>query len=365
MADEKWRAIRDLIRELTSDTRKADFFQLVRLFERARCTPGLLPPGGQLKRPPGTSRRLSDEAIRFHARISARFVVGATGSLDQAFREAGEDPTRVETSFASAAGAQGILPSHYTTLILERLREGDTALRDYLDVFHHRIISALVRGWEKHRPYAILESGGHPVIGERDEDGMLDVFSNSVSAIAGRRRYDAPAGFDENIFLYYSGIFSDCRRSATSLSAMLEEHFRIPVAIEQFYPIRIRVPDDVRWQLDTRPNGRGPLLGSGLLLGESTEVVQTSIRVRIGPVRLDQFRDYLPEGDRFAPFSRLMRYYAGFEFTISVQLLLDARDVPEFRLGGTQGVRLGWETWMYSRSPEVEVLDDVAFMIGT
>lgn len=365
MADEKWRTIRNLIGELTSDARRADFFQLVRLLERARCTQGYVPPGGRLKRPPGTSRRLSDEAIRFHARISARFVVGATGSLGPAVQDDGDEPTRVETSFSSAAGAQGILPSHYTTLILERLREGDTALRDYLDLFHHRVVSALVRGWEKHRPYAILESGSQRVIGERDDDGALDIFSNAVSAIAGRRPYDAPAGFDENIFLYYSGIFSDCRRSATSLAAMLEDYFRIPVQIDQYHPIRIRVPEDCRWQLSSsRRNGRGPVLGRGLLLGESTEVVQTSIRVRIGPLDLQAFRDYLPEGEQFAPLSRLMRCYAGFEFVISMQLVLNAAEVPEFRLGGEEGVRLGWETWIHSSSPESEVLDDVTFMIG-
>jgi type VI secretion system protein ImpH len=94
--------------------------------------------------------------------------------------------------------------------------------------------------------------------------------------------------------------------------------------------------------------------------------VQTSFLVRVGPFGLDQFRKYLPEGSRFAPLSRLVRYYAGFEYVISVQLLLNTDEAPAFRLGGTDsaGVRLGWESWLEAGSTGAQFLDDVHFTIG-
>ena len=369
MADEKWRTLRDLIREVTSDHRTADFFQLVRLLERSRCAAEFLPPGMTLRHPPGSSRQLANEAIRFYARMSARFVFSSTGSIDEASRPVDDEPTPVETSFMAAAGAQSVLPNHYTTLILQRLRHGDTALRDYLDLYHHRMIAALVRGWEKSRPYALLESDRDRRFQDEDRDVPRDLFSTSVNAIAGRRGYDEPPGFDEKIPLYFSGIFSDCRRSATPLAAMLEDYLGFKVRIEQFYPIRIRVPEECRWRLPADgPDGKGgAALGYGLMLGESVEIVQTSFLVKIGPLTLSEFHNCLPEGAQFAPLSRLLRYYAGFEFVISAQLLLKADEVPEFRLGGSDqqgGVRLGWETWMHSAAPASDVLEDVVFTVG-
>ena len=78
----------------------------------------------------------------------------------------------------SAAGAQGVLPAHYTTLLLQRLRAGDDALKDFLDLFHHRQVAALVRGWEKYRPFAAQEAAR--AMGEQDG------FTRALLGLTGR-----------------------------------------------------------------------------------------------------------------------------------------------------------------------------------
>ena len=56
------------------------------------------------------------------------------------------------------AGTGGILPSHYTQLLIDRVREKDFGLRDFLDLFNHRLIAQFYRAWEKCHFYVGYES---------------------------------------------------------------------------------------------------------------------------------------------------------------------------------------------------------------
>ena len=366
MSDEKWRAVRDLVRELTSGRRPVEFFQLVRLVELARCSPGLAPPGAALKRPPGTTSRVADEAIRFRAAVAAHFQTGSTLPLADVAPPNGQGPTSIETTFLSAAGAQGVLPAHYTTLLLQRLRDGDTALRDYLDVYHHRLMTALVRAWEKHCPFAMARTPSDAGQQGRSADPAPDLFTRCVQALTNHKRYAAATDYDGELLVYFAGIFVDRRRPAGSLGAILEDYFRVPARIREFHPMLTRLRLSQRWRLPGAAAESGARLGQGLLLGEAVHVVQTSFLVQIGPLRRDDFGAYLPQGVRFPSLNQLIRHFVGFEFVFTVQLLLEARDAPEFKLGGEgPGVRLGWETWLLSAPPARDVLDDVRFVVAT
>jgi len=362
MPGEKWRTARDLVSELGAGGSQVEFFQLVQLIERLRCQRSLLPPGQVPSRPAGTTARLSEEAIRFRAVIAAHHQAAPALPLAESALRNGNDPTVVETTFAASAGSQGVLPSHYTTLILQRLRDGDPALKDFLDLYHHRLITALVRAWEKHRPHVTARAR------DQEAESGVDLFTRYVRAITNRKRYSEANTYDDNILLYYSGVFCDRRRPAGALAAVLGDYFRIPVRVREYHPLRTRLRPEHQWRLPAGPDASSApaTLGLGLLLGETVQVVQTSFLVQIGPVSYEQFQMYLPQGSLFPQFHQLIRYYVGAEFVFTVQLLLNASDAPEFRLGGAgdQGVRLGWETWLLTDPQPGAVLDDVRFVVS-
>lgn len=368
MSREKWRAVRDLVHELAAGDRPVEFYQLVRLIERARCVPALSPPGAAIKRPPGTTPRLADEAIRFRAAVAAHFQPASVLQVTDLAPPESQAPVTLDTTFLSAAGAQGVLPAHYTTLILQRLKDGDTALKDFLDLYHHRLMTALVRAWERHTAVAVLRGHADAPAQGSAGDPAVDLFTRCIHALTNHKRYATATDYDRNVLPYYSGIFLDRRRPSGSLAAVLEDYFRVPARIDEFHPVLTRLRLEHRWRLpgSFSAGHSGAKLGEGVLLGESVQVVQTSFLVKIGPLRRDEFGAYLPQGVRFPPLNQLIRHFVGFEFVFTVQLLLRAGEAPEFRLGGSgPGARLGWETWLLSVPAKRDVLDDVRFVVTT
>ena len=61
-------------------------------------------------------------------------------------------------AFMGLTGPLGVLPRHYTDLLLERGRRKDWTLRDFLDIFNHRLISLFYRAWEKYRLPIVYEA---------------------------------------------------------------------------------------------------------------------------------------------------------------------------------------------------------------
>ena len=127
--------------------------------------------------------------------------------------------SNTDRPFMGLTGPLGVLPLAYTELVMERLRARDTTLRDFYDVFNHRMISLFYQAWEKYRfqiPY---------------ERGERDRFSHHVLALLGlgtpglEDRQDVP----DDSLLFYSGLLASHARSATGLRQLLEDYFGVAV----------------------------------------------------------------------------------------------------------------------------------------
>src|SRR5207245_1515425 len=121
-----------------------DFFQAVRLLERLFAE----------RRPVGRAGLPRGEVVRFRAHLSLSFPPSAIFDLETPPDP--DKPSLMTVAFMGLYGPSGILPRHYTErLLYQHFRESSNtekqALRDWFDLFNHRLISLHFRAWEKYR----------------------------------------------------------------------------------------------------------------------------------------------------------------------------------------------------------------------
>lgn len=342
-----------LIEQLLAHPQKFDFFQAVRLLERAACAQA---KPDQPPKPLGGASDPRHEAVRFVGHTSLDFPAAAIAGFDPEHR-------RMSVAFFGFLGAQGVLPRHYTKDLLERLREHDpdqdaTALRDFLDIFQHRLVTYFYRAWRKNRFPIDYESSN--LWGDQAESPFTQALHALVGlGTRGLRRRQA---FDDEAILYFSGHFARAPRSAAALQAMLADFFALPLRVEQFRGQWLMIDPAERSRLSARgpSRGRNCRLGADLVVGSRLWDVQGSYRIRVGPLTYEQFQTFMPRGHALKQLFHFATFYAGGELDCDVQVVLIGQEVPSCRLGDkARPARLGWNTWLQARAFPPEVQDAV------
>jgi len=300
-----------------------EFFQAIRLMAR---THPQLQVVGRFGNP-------DSEVARFGANPAVSFPASEIQSLDE---RAGKPPL-MRVNFMGLFGPQGILPRTYCELINERIRAKDTTLRDFFDLFNHRLISLFYQAWEKYHfeiPY---------------ERGESNRFSGHVLALLGletpglQNRQDVA----DDSLLFYGGLLSMHSRSACGLRLVLWDYFGVPVEIEQFvgawYPVEIESQCSLG-----ESGGYSEQLGFGAVVGNETWDQQSRVRIQLGPLTLEQYIDFLPGHEGNRQLRAITRFYSGGEYDVEVQLILRKQEVPACELTHPDGIgpQLGWTSWV-------------------
>jgi type VI secretion system protein ImpH len=302
-----------------------DFFQAVRLLER--INPDRQPVGKFV--PPRS------EAAHFGVPGS----LGFPASEIQAITWTEDEPPEMTVNFMGLTGPMGVLPLYYTELIASRLREGDRVLKDFLDIFNHRLISLFYRAWAKHRFSVAYE--------EEDTDRfslqLLGLIGLGTAGLQGRQ-----AVLDD-LFIYYAGLLMGHSHSAAALKQILADYFDVTVEIEEFAGSWYKLDSRMQSCLD-EAGGDSGRLGFGVVAGDEVWQDESTVRIKVGPLSLEKYLDFLPGGGAYKALVALTRFFSGDELDFELQLILKRDEVPACALGaeGQAGPRLGWVTWIKS-----------------
>jgi type VI secretion system protein ImpH len=311
-----------------------DFFQATRLLERLAIADWQAAVGGDTAP--------EQEAVHFRVLPALRF---AEGPVAKAAPATDDNPPELTVTFGGLTGPDGILPQHYTALLLTRQRLKDATLRDWLDLFHHRLLSLLMRAWEKNRWPAVVD--------RRRAEGTPgdDAITAAGFAIAGfgtpglRERTSLPV----DAAVFYAGFLSRQPRPSSGLEQILGEYFGWPVAVEQLCGQWLYLDPDNKAEMPTASSpGKNMSLGRDVVIGRRVWDVQGKVRVVVGPIGATGFRSLLPGGDARGPLCELVRLYTGQEYDAEVQVLLQPDAVPWSALeyDEAHGPRLGLNSWV-------------------
>lgn len=310
---------------LAAEPYRFDFFGVMR---RIECHYAHLPRFGTAQRP-------RDEPIRLGQEPSMDF---APASLS-GFRPGGDGQLpRLEVRFFGLFGPNGPLPLHLTDFARERvLHRNDRSLVRFVDMFHHRLLLLFYRAWAQAQPTVALDRPGE----DRFAAYVGSTLGIGTSAFAGR---DA---LPDHAKLFFAGLFARQVRNADGLEGVVRGYFRLPGRVEQFVGHWLKLPEDQRTRLQREPTP-GAQLGVGAVLGRRVWDRQHRFRIHLGPLSVNDYLRFLPDGDALERLVAIVRQYIGFELDWDLRLTLRPEEVPRARLGRGHA-RLGWTSWLGRR----------------
>lgn len=377
----------DLRQQITDEAFRFDFFQLVYLLEHWVRRPAGADAAASPQVAIGHGGPLADEGIRLRpdprlifSPADVRRLEWLPARPEEADEDIGaarwehpdaiqrrgkavyaeDEVARVDINFMGLYGVSAPGPLYFSELINDPMVEEVPHLRNFLDLFNHRMLSFYYRAWQKYRyPY-------------RYEPGAQDDFSAYILAFAGLR--EAATRFQTHLhvprLIKYVGLLSMRTRPLAALRPLLADYFRDVLADDtdsdddlvthrqsQDALDRVRIrPWMLRWvELDdegqNRVGARNCRLGEDMTLGASIPERSSKFRIRLGPLSWNAYQRLLPSREPFRQLCALTRLWVGEAFDFDFEMVLRRQDVPEAQMGGSApggAAQLGWTTWVTS-----------------
>jgi len=311
------RKLPDLIEDVFDNPTKYEFVQVIRLLESAWYGHGEIGRG-------------LDKWL--HMRPAAEISFPAADIRRCAFDDNGH--VDLQLNFMGLYGVDAPVPSYFTDLIA---RDDDSShcMRNFLDIFSHRLYALFYLAWKKYRPYVNLDS---------EHSSYIEyVIALSGQTLHGR----------DDVELGFGGALGSRVRNATTLSGMLSEFLgNIPAKVREFVPRWVRIDSEAC----VGGEGRFAMeLGDNTILGNEVLDISGKIEIRIGPLEATEIKKFLPGRPEALALGNLIRRYL--DPTVDFDLLLIIK--PSSILGmqlGSDDVLLGWTTWIGYQVSETDEL---------
>lgn len=261
--------------------------------------------------------------------------------------EAGGAGQTLRIAFLGLTGPLGVLPQPYSELVQKADRLRNRAVSAFLDMFNHRLAGLFVRAGEKYRLGLLLQraagqsrQGGAPPERDPASRALLSLAGFGTPHLLGRMRVE------DEVVLFYAGLFAARLRPPGALQAMLADYLGMPVRIEAFSGRWVPIAAGEQTRLPCAGAAGGFVrLGVDTVAGARVWDVQSNFRVIVGPVDGDGMRALMPDQPALRKLVDLVRAYAGTDLGFDVQVVLRADCVPELRLAAPDAPRLGWNSW--------------------
>jgi type VI secretion system protein ImpH len=358
MAGTDRRSTRDLIEEIGKNGHRFGFFQAVRLLALAARGEGQaspLPSGLRFGTPLSLgfpASEILDVAVREEKGLAVKEELSGEGaSAEDEADKADELALQMTVGFMGLTGPSGVLPTAYTELLIERRNfHRDTAAHQFIDLFVHRSVSLFYEAWRKHRFYLAYEAG------ERDgfTRNVLDLVGVGLKPLQSRLQREE-GGLPDIFLTYFAGMLSQKPISASNIAALVRGYFGVDAQIEQFVGQWVEVP----LQEQTKLGQQSCVLGESAFAGERIWDRQNKVCVKLGPLKQDEFMNFLPGQPGAIALTELVQFCIGQTLACDLELMLDKASVPPLRLGGGQDAapRLGHAAWLQTRGLQAHPSD--------
>ncbi|XPF94937.1 type VI secretion system baseplate subunit TssG [Colwellia sp. RE-S-Sl-9] len=313
------------IQSLLDNPSEHDFYQAVFALQKQ------LAQGKAQFRKVGHDSLPKNELVRFKAEQHLGFPGQPIKEVSQ--NDTSKDAISVDmlVSFMGLTGSSGVLPQHYSELVLERLKLKDTGMKDFYDLFNHRLISLFYRAWEKYR---------FSVNYQNNQSYAPDSFSFAISKLSG----------NQNNNLLYAGIFNKKIRSVDGLISILSHFTQSEVSVKQFKGKwqKLSVTEQTRLAARKLPEGQFARLGVDASIGSRVWDINSGIEIYIKPQSENALSHYAKRLEIVKEVKSLVSSYLGLGIKFKLFLAIKQGAMPIVQLS-KGGVPLGMGGGLVSR----------------
>lgn len=322
------------------------FEALVRLLER--LTTDAVRVGEQ---GPPTSEGLRfhhDPSLSFHATDVVSVTVAPSAPDPENVLAPSHPVYHVTTAFLGLSGSVSPLPAYFAEELV--FEDADNSVRrDFLDLFHHRLLSLFFRSVVRYR------------LSAEHTAELKDAWSERAFALLGIDVYQQPppGKLKPAQLLQFAPLLAHKSRGPRALEVglqvALEEHLNGARVRVQEYAGRWTAVDAPSW---TRLGQSCTTLGRDMLLGQRIFDRSGAFAVHVGPVTWRVYERLRPGGDLLG----LLKEFVGWlvrdplDYTLVVTLL--PREAPGLQLATPGTSQLGRNTWLLTSTEESVLVVD-------
>lgn len=324
---------------LLSHGQRFEFFVSVSMLER--LTPDAVRVGDE--------GPYSAESIRFRHAHDLGFNAGELFKIERVEvprspeDRLGEPRHRFEvtTAFMGVTGTMTPMPLYIAEEVCQD-DEGAAIKRDFLDLFHHRLISLVYRIGIKFD------------FAREHTRAADDPWSRRILALSGLDAYETwrMKHLSRRQILRLAPLLSSRVRSARTLGLALADISAdalegASVSVQQYTGDWTMLDPEQQISLGLENSE----LGINTVLGVEVFDRAGKATIVIGPLR-DNFRRFLADGDMFPAICELVGMLSPDPIEYELELVLVDR--PPFHLGNKEGGRVGFDSWLSSRAGQSE-----------
>jgi type VI secretion system protein ImpH len=331
----------------TAERLPVDLVEASEVIRRAPQRPGFFPLVAFLERLTSDAARVGDlgpvleERIRFRHDPSLSFSSSDVSAV--MLRQVPVRPDdvtahrplfEVSTTFLGLTGSASPLPLYMAEEVAQEDPD-DATQREFLDLFHHRLLSLLYRIESRYRVTRELTAS------------CTDQWSRRILALAGFDTYDRtwPGILPPWRLLRIASLLTSRVRTAEKLEIALEE-----VLAEELEGARVTVRQFVgRWvDIDARAQlgVANNLLGRNMLLGGRAFDRMGRFQVEIGPLSPRAWRRFMADGDLYPLAREIVSHFVRDPLEYTFELFLAESVSHTFNLTTGWSSKLGRDTWL-------------------
>ena len=318
-----WTQSHSVIWRIAQQPRRYDFFQAVRLVESAISH-------DDSHKESMTPKSWRHAALRF--RTQTGFSSCSYDIEDINIPINLDGPAEMTVAFFGLTGTDAPLPYFFTEKIIdEEAEHGEIcALREFLDMFNHRLLHLKydVRAWL--RPGYLPQGSGE------------DALRNTVFLLIGL----APKAMrnrllcNDQILFRYTGLLHGGYRSLHGLEVLLSDYFSHSIYCQPLTGYWRHLEEEHTTRIGS--TGHNQTLGRRTILGQRMWDQETKFTIRIEVMDWEMFTDFLPtkDGQAYQYLTELVAFYLMGCPLYDVIIRLRSDAIPE---NHTQN-RLGWNS---------------------